>query len=381
MKRNGAVAAAEWAVRAITWSNTNPPPVGAPSGSRTPRTQAELQQWTAWTRSLHDAGLAVLHWPARWGGADADPAAMREVTRVLRRAGQPLPLTDVSIHLVAPTIMRLGSPRQQEQHLPLIAAGAAVWTQLFSEPDSGSDLAALRTRAERSPTGGWIVNGQKVWNTYAHVAQWGYLLARTGAPDGRHRGLSMFLVPMDSPGIKVVPIKEITGDADFNEVFFNDVHLSDEALLGQVDEGWAIGMGTLDDERRVVGNLVIGLQAEAERLAAVLARLGASADGGDVARFAVLQSGIDGLAQLAASDHGFGKDFDSAGKILFSELNLDLGRLCLDVAARHPSCVPPGWARRWSDNYAYARGYTISGGANELLRGVLAHRGLGLPRS
>jgi alkylation response protein AidB-like acyl-CoA dehydrogenase len=185
---------------------------------------------------------------------------------------------------------------------------------------------------------------------------------------------------MDRPGVHVVPIKEITGDADFNEVFFDGVQLPADALVGPVDQGWAISMGTLADERRVVGNLVIGLQAEAERLASVLLALGGEGSEHDT-RFAVLRAGIEGLATLTESESGWGADFDSAGKIIFSELNLELARLCVDVAARYGTVVPQGWARRWSDNYMYARGYTIAGGANELLRGVLAHRALGLPRS
>jgi len=365
--------------RARTWVEEHPPPRGAAAGSRTPRNADEEAEWRQWTIDLHAAGLAVPHWPAKWGGEGASTAEVRALTRVLRAAGAPLPLTDVAINLVAPAIMTAGTDQQQSALLPSIASGQAIWTQLFSEPGAGSDLAALRTRADPAGDGSWVVTGQKVWNTYAHVAEWGYLLARTGSVDERHRGLSMFVVPMSTPGIKISPIREITGDADFNEVFFDDVVLGPETLLGAPGSGWSISMGTLDAERRVVGGLVLGLEAEYHRIAEVLS--GIDRPGQDfVVRLGRLVAAIDALVVVTAPDAGFPDGLEAAGKVLFSELNLELAQLGVDVAAAYPDETPAGWARRWNDNYAYARGYTISGGANEVLRNVLAQRGLGLPR-
>jgi len=368
-----------WRDRAIAWIDEHPPPTGAPgSGNRTPASPEEHEAWAAWTRALHEAGLATAHWPARWGGEDASPAEVREITRVLRRAGAPLPLTDVAINLVAPSIMAHGTEAQQEALLPGIRSGEAIWTQLFSEPGSGSDLASLRVRA--APRGdGFVVDGQKVWNTYAHLATHGYLLARTGEAESRHRGLTMFCIPMDLPGITVRPIVELTGHADFNEVFFDGVELGPDAVLGEVDGGWAVSMGTLGDERRVVGNLVLGLESDVERMADLLGRLDERAEPYRV-RFGVVAAEVAALTAIVEGG-GFPHRLEGAGKIMFSELNIVLGQLGVDLAAAFPDEVPLGWARRWSDAYTYTRGYTISGGANEILRNVIARRGLGLPRS
>ncbi|MCU1481291.1 MAG: acyl-CoA dehydrogenase [Subtercola sp.] len=363
--------------RAVAWSNEHPPPIGAPGGNRTPSSAGEHDAWVQWTRDLHASGLATLHWPERWGGEDAGADDVRAVTRVLREAGMPLPLTDVALNLVAPSVMAYGTDEQKEHHLPRIGDGTAIWTQLFSEPEAGSDLASLRTRAV--PDGdGWLINGQKVWNTYAHIAGWGLLLARTGEQSSRHKSLSMFLVPMDAPGIRVVPIVELTGDSDFNEVFFDDVHLGADALLGEVDGGWGVSMGTLAEERRVVGALVLGLEADARRLARVVDDLGNAITDDLVVRLAEVLCDVDALVVLAKA--GFPENFESAGKILFSEINIRLTQLGIDLGAAYPQAVPAGWVRRWADSYVYSRGYTISGGANELLRGVLARRALGLPR-
>jgi len=366
--------------RALAWIQQNQPPLGAGAGSRAPRSTDEETRWRRWTIDLHTAGLAVPHWPVRWGGEEASDPQMRELARVLRAAGAPLPLTDVAINLVAPAIMAEGTEQQQLSHLPAIASGSAIWTQLFSEPSAGSDLAALRTRAVQRADGAWVVTGQKVWNTYANIAEWGFLLARTGTIEERHRGLSMFLVPMNSPGVKIVPIREMTGDADFSEVFFDAVVLEPDAILGAPGLGWRISMGTLAAERLVVGGLVLGLEAEYQRVAQVLRSI-ASPDPELEARLAALIAEVDGLVWLTEPAVGLPAGLESAGKVLFSELNVELAQLSVDIAARYPSEVPVGLARRWNDNYAYSRGYTISGGANEVLRNVLAQRGLGFPRT
>lgn len=368
----------EWAARTCRWIDENPPPVGAGSGNRTPATPAEHDEWVAWTRALHAAGLATMHWPAEWGGEGAGPDAVRAVTRTLRLAGAPLPLTDVAVNLVAPALMAHGTPAQASALLPGIRSGSDAWTQLFSEPGSGSDLASLRTRA--TATGeGFVVDGQKVWNTYAHLSTHGYLLARTGDADSRHRGLSMFCIPMDLPGITVRPITELTGHADFNEVFFDGVHLTRDMVLGEVGQGWAISMGTLAEERRVVGNLVIGLEAEVMRVTDTVRAIGPRADAFET-RLAVIAADIAALASIVRDD-SLPEQLAGANKIMFSELNIELSQLGVDLAGAFPHDVPPGYARRWSDTYAYTRGYTISGGASEILRNVVARRGLGLPRS
>jgi alkylation response protein AidB-like acyl-CoA dehydrogenase len=364
--------------RAVAWSNEHPPPIGAPAGSRAPTSPAEEAEWREWGEALHAAGLATLEWPREYGGAGATPAEVRAVKRVLRAAGQPLPLTDVALGMVGPAIMAYGTPEQKERFLPGIAAGTDVWTQLFSEPGAGSDLATLGLRARPGVDGGWVLDGQKVWSTYAHVARYGYLLARTDRQEDRHRALTMFLVPMDAPGVRVEPIRELTGSADFNEVFLDGVRVGPGAVLGEVDRGWAVSMSTLTDERAVVGGLVIGLEADAARLATVLDGLGEAALPFR-RRLGEVLAEIAALTALSEDPPGPPAGLESTGKVVFSELNVTLHQLALDLCAAHPDAVPEGWQQRWADNHTHTRGYTISGGANELLRTVMGARSPTLP--
>jgi hypothetical protein len=368
----------EWRLRATAWSNEHPPPPGAPAGSRTPRTAEEHEAWARWTTELHEAGLAIMHWPCEHGGAGATLEESRAVGRVLARAGAPLPLSDIGINLVGPALMQFGTAEQREEHIPRIADGSAVWAQLFSEPEAGSDLASLRTRAIQEPDGGWRLQGQKVWSTYGHIATWGYLLARTGDPEGRHRTLTMFLVPMDATGLTVVPIREMTGSHDFNEVFLDDVLLPPSSVIGETNRGWAVTLSTLSEERRVTGRLVVGLQAELERLGRAVADLGGGV--GDRVALAALIADVAALAALVETQ-AQAPGVDSLGKIIFSELNIEVHQLAMDVVAQHPLGIPPGWPSRWADSYLYSRAYTISGGANEVLRNVVAKRALGMGRA
>lgn len=329
-----------------------------------------------WTRALHEAGLAVIRWPRQWGGSDASATDANAVAEVLAAAGAPLPLSDIGINLVGPSIMLAGTEDQRKTHLPPIASGSVVWTQLFSEPDAGSDLAAVRTRAR--PDGpAWVVNGQKVWSTYAHLADWGYLIARTGTMQERHRGLTIFLLPMDSRGIRVRPIRSIAGDFDFNEVFLEDVRLGPEQVLGEPGAGWQIAMGLLTEERHVTGRQVIGLAAEMDRLTSLI-------DADENPDFAFLAgelcAEVAALLSLTAAQEAQ-DGLAAMTKIAFSELNIDVHQLALDFTASYRRPVPAGWRHRWLDSYWNTRGYTISGGSNEVLRNVIARRVLGLPSS
>lgn len=360
-----------WAEVARSWVESHPPPIGAPTGSRCPRDDGERAAWERWTHDLHAAGLGCMDWPEEWGGADASLEDCLSVDRVLAASGVPIPLSDVAVSLVGPAIIRFGTLEQREAHLPPVQRGASVWTQLFSEPGAGSDLAAVRTRAK--PSGrGWVVNGQKTWNTYAHIADWGFLLARTGAVEERHRGLTVFLVPMDADGITVRPIREMTGTWDYNEVFFDEVSLGPEHVLGEPGRGWQICMRLLEDERRGAGRQVMGLRAEARRLAEVLsAALHPDARVLRI-RLGELVSKIEAVAVHLSGPVAEG-DAERA-KIGYSELNVALHDLALDVIGLLSEEVPAGWRQRWIDSALYARAYTIAGGANEVLRDVVAKR-------
>jgi alkylation response protein AidB-like acyl-CoA dehydrogenase len=362
--------------RALSWVEANPPPVGVPPGARTPPDAAAYPEWKDWCERFHASGLATLQWPAQWGGAGLDADEAAEVTEVLAAAAMPLSLSDVGINLVGPALMAFGTSEQQQRHLPPIRNGTACWAQLFSEPEAGSDLASLRTTAV--PAGdGWEVTGQKVWSTYAHIADWGFLLARTGTRAERHRGISAFLVPMDALGITVRPLREITGDADFNEVFLDSVYLDSQALVGGVGSGWRVAMDLLAVERQVTGRNIISLRAEMDRLAALLTVEPTE----DLALLAG-ELCADISAVLALGETTPQPDGGAAmTKIAFSELNIAVHQAALDYVRDPAHEVAEGWARRWKDSYLYARAYTISGGANEVLRNVLAKRVLRLPAS
>jgi alkylation response protein AidB-like acyl-CoA dehydrogenase len=364
----------EWVRRAEAFVAENQPPLGAPPGSRTPQNPVQLADWAAWSQRLHAAGLATIRWPTEWGGGGASADAALAVTAVLAAAAMPLSLADIGVNMVAPAIMSAGTAAQQDRHVPAIRAGTAIWTQLFSEPEAGSDLAALRCAASADGTD-WVINGQKVWSTYAHIADWGFLLARTGTRDERHRGITAFLVPMDAAGVTVRPVRELTGHYDFNEVFFDDVRLGHDYVLGAVGGGWQVAMNLLIDERVVTGRNIIGLQAELDRLTSLAGNTLDPVTANRLGELCADAIAIAAVGELEPAPAGS----DNLAKIAFSELNGEVHQTAVDVVAADRYDVPAGWAARWQDSYLYYRGWTISGGANEVLRNVIAKRVLGLP--
>ena len=200
-------------------------------------------------RQIADAGYVAPHWPAPWG-LDADPVAQLVIDDEMRRAGVRRPSNQIGIGWAGPTLVHAGTDAQKRRYLPPLLAAEEIWCQLFSEPGAGSDLAGLSTRAVRDGDE-WVVSGQKVWTSYAHVAALGILLARTDPAAPKHQGISYFICPMDAPGVTIRPIVDMTGDHAFNEVFLDDVRLPAENLVGEVDAGWALAKVTLGNERRV----------------------------------------------------------------------------------------------------------------------------------
>ena len=209
-----------------SWLEANP----APSGTQ-----------------LAERGLVAPHWPSPWG-LEADAATQLVVDEELRRAGVARPLNPIGIGWAGPTLLEGGTPEQQARWLPGILSGSAFWCQLFSEPDAGSDLASVRTRAVRDGDE-WVVTGQKIWTSYAHVASYGILLARTDPDAEAHQGISYFVCPMHLDGITVRPLIDMTGDHAFNEVFFDDVRIPGDHLVGDVNGGWRLAKVTLGNER------------------------------------------------------------------------------------------------------------------------------------
>jgi len=371
------------------------PSIPERAGFRSPADAAEDRVRRDWRARLYEVGYLGADWPARWGGGTREwnPVLDLIVSEEVARAGLP-PLTDQT-HLAAFALLRFGDERQQERFLPRIRDGRETWCQLFSEPDAGSDLAAMRTVAEPLPGGGYRVDGQKVWSSNAAWAEFGFLLARTDTGATRHRGISAFVVPMDAPGVEIRPLREITGSDDFSEVFLEGVELGPEALLGAREDGWRVAMESLGAERSGIG---AGGTRLRQMLDSMIALARAEADDGvrpadseevrgRIAGFAA-EIEINNLLvqqRLARELRGAERPSDvPIGKLVFSELNLAMAEYGMRLQGSRalltegdPGALQSG---RWQDEYLYARTFTVAGGASEIMRNIVAERALGMPR-
>jgi alkylation response protein AidB-like acyl-CoA dehydrogenase len=361
------------------------------AGVRAPEAD-QIPQLRRWTAALYSADLIGVSWPPEYGGLE-NPHPLHEATvyRELVRLNAPLPIG--AGQLAARALLDFGRPEQKEFFLPRMRAGEHIWCQLFSEPDAGSDLASLKTRA-REAADGFVVSGQKVWTTNGQHADWGYLLARTDPDAPKHRGITAFAVDMRSAGVTVQPLREITGTSDFNEVFFDEVLVPEDNVIGDVGNGWLIANTSLAHERSGAGGGLALFRAldDLVDLAREISLDGAPAiEAADVrqslGRFAA-ETQVNSLLSSYGESRalsGSGDLADAAlSKIFFSELNLAISEygmqlqgadgLRIDGDAR---ALADGW---WQDAFLYARAYTIAGGSNEVLRNVIADRALGLPR-
>jgi alkylation response protein AidB-like acyl-CoA dehydrogenase len=225
----------------------------APARSGSYEDSAYIDSRRAWQRRLAEAGLAGVTWPKEYGGQGLGPIEQVTVNQELAEAGVPGILDVIGIGMLGPCLIAHGSEEQKSRHLGPMLHGDEVWCQLFSEPAAGSDLAAIQTRARQNDDGTWTLNGQKVWTTNAQFAAYGLLLARTDADVPKHKGLTMFIVPMDAPGVTVRGLRQISGEAEFNEVFFDDVVLDEQAVVGGVGNGWGTALTVLMFERLTIG--------------------------------------------------------------------------------------------------------------------------------
>ncbi|GAA0616572.1 acyl-CoA dehydrogenase family protein [Sporichthya brevicatena] len=371
------------------------PDVPPRAGIRSAEDERELAELRAWNRALFDHGLIGADWPAEYGGRD-DHEPMQDVVVVeeIARARLPRPFSGAT--LASRALLDHGSEEQRARYLPGIRSATELWCQLFSEPGAGSDLASLRTKAVPQPDGSWRVTGQKVWTTDGHWADFGYLLARTDPDAPKHKGISAFVLDMRAPGVTVRPLRELTGTADFNEVFLDDVPVPADAMIGAPGQGWLIANSTLAHERAAVGAAVVGLQQGVEALTALartVTRDGRPAieDGAVVETLGILAAEVEALAALVRGGlarwvAGTSRITDAPyAKLMFSELNLRIAEFGLELLgptgpalADDPAAVEAG---RWQDEWLYARAYTIAGGSSEIMRTLIAERGLGLPRS
>lgn len=357
-----------------------PKPVGLRNYGPTP-TADDVEAGRQWHRYLADHGYACLHWPHEFGGAAASVAYQAVFAEECARAGVPRQLNITGADLVGPVLIKFGSQGQKDRYLDGIRFGNDVWTQLFSEPGAGSDLASVRTRAERTENG-WRIDGQKVWSSAAASADYGLLLART-SPD-KHRGLSMFVVPMDIPGVTVRPLTQMDGESKFNEVFLDGAELRDDALIGEVGQGWAVAMVTLGRERLTLGTQAVAMFQLHERmldaardrnlLDPVLSR--------SLARLWARMWLLRFTWQRAIDSGDLTSPAFSVLKLMTSETDRDLGDMATEVLGTD-ACTDPTGSSDAADlvhHMLVGRAQTILGGTSEIQRNILGERVLGLPK-
>ena len=338
----------------------------------------------AWQRKLYDAGYVGLTWPKEYGGSGRSFMDQLILNDEMILAHAPEPINVIGLGMGGPVVIAHGTEEQKKRYLPPLLSGEEIWCQGFSEPNAGSDLSGLQTRAEDKGDH-YVVNGQKVWTTLAHVARWCMLVARERKEANPRDGLTYLLVDMESPGIEVRPLVQITGDAEFNEIFFKDVVVPKSQILGEAGNGWAVAMTTLLHERGTLGlALATRAQITASQLADRARKLGRGSD--PLVRQKIAQHTIEARAlQLngyravtAVKRNGIPGPEGSILKLMWSELNQRMTETAMDVGGAGSQV---GDADGWKYQFLRARANTIEAGTSEVLRNILAERVLGLPRS
>jgi alkylation response protein AidB-like acyl-CoA dehydrogenase len=335
-----------------------------------------------WQRRLHEGGWAGVHWPAEFGGRGASLTETAIFFEEMGRSGAPLPANVLGLLLGGPTLMVWGTDEQKERYLPPILSAEEIWCQGFSEPEAGSDLAALKTRAVRDGDG-WVVTGQKVWTSSAQYSKWCMLVARTDTDAAKHKGLTYFLLDMEQEEVQVRPLRQITGEAEFNELFIEEARISDANVIGGVGNGWKVALTTLMNERAGLGFfLQVRLRQLLDELLAAARSNGAIDDPRVADRLGDLHVRTELLRIMAwrgltaIERYGQPGPEGSLTKWLWSETNQLLTQAAVDVVG--PEALTAG--TRWSYELLRARGNSIEGGTTEILKNIVAERVMGLPR-
>jgi alkylation response protein AidB-like acyl-CoA dehydrogenase len=379
--------------RARTWIKANlpvrerdapPPEQGDPK---------RIQAMKDWQRKLYDAGYVAMGWPKAYGGHGADVVQQSIVNEELVLARAPGLIGMMGIQMVGPTLMKFGTEEQKRRHLPKILTAEEIWCQGYSEPGSGSDLASLKTRAELVGDE-FIVNGQKVWTSNAQWADWMFCLVRTDAAAPKHKGISYILIDMQSPGITVRPLIQMTGDPGFNEVFFEDLRVPRQNLVGELNQGWQVANATLAHERNMLGSTTRTQQMfnRLLRLAQSRERCGRPAADDPVIR----QRLADLMIRVEAMKyHAFRQLTDtikqrppgigaSVNKLVSTELNHDIAAMALEIMGSYGLLARN--ARRvldrgsWPTEFMFTLGLVIGGGTSQIQKNIISERGLGMPR-
>jgi alkylation response protein AidB-like acyl-CoA dehydrogenase len=342
------------------------------------------ERW-AWEQELGRDGWIGLGWPAEFGGRGATLLEQVIFYEEYARAGGPGRVGIVGEGLLGPTIVHFGNDEQKRRFLPGILGGTEIWCQGYSEPNAGSDLANVQTRAELDGNE-WVLHGQKVWTSLAHWAQWIFVLCRTDRDAPAHKGISYLLVPMDQPGIDIRPIVQITGHSEFNETFFDGARTAAENVVGDVNDGWRVAMGTLAFER---GASTLGQQLGFEN---ELHELTEAARANGLATDAVFRQRLSdawitsrvmryhALRTLTMMEHGTITPATSIHKLFWASFHRSLGELAVDVLGAGAVATPAGADDRFARLFLYSRADTIYGGSNQIQRNVIGERALGLPK-
>ncbi|MDT5105186.1 MAG: hypothetical protein QOI25_2699 [Mycobacterium sp.] len=349
------------------------------------REHQAYEERLAWNQHLAKAGLTCLGWPEEHGGRGLSVAHRVAFYEEYAHADAPDKVNHFGEELLGPTLIAYGTPEQQKRFLPKILDVTELWCQGYSEPGAGSDLANVSTAAELDGDQ-WVINGQKVWTSLAHLAQWCFVVARTEKGSKRHAGLSYLLVPLDQPGVEIRPIVQLTGDSEFNEVFFDDARTDADLVVGEPGDGWRVAMGTLTFER---GVSTLGQQIRYAREHSGLVEL-AKANGviGDPLIRERLTRSWTGLramrsyalATMDVEGGGQAVGKDNVSKLLWANWHRELGEIAMEIQGMAGLTLDGGEFDEWQRLYLFSRSDTIYGGSNEIQRNIIAERVLGLPR-
>jgi alkylation response protein AidB-like acyl-CoA dehydrogenase len=362
---------------------------------RTMTFQEKMAVRRAWQNTLFESGWIGIGWPREYGGRGATLTQESIYHEEMARARAPLAANVIGLNMAGPTLLAVGTPEQKARYLPKILSAEEIWCQGFSEPNAGSDVASLQTRAVREGDH-FVVNGQKVWTSYGYVADFCILLVRTDFAVPKHKGLSYLIVDMHSPGVSTRPLVQMTGEAEFAELFFDEVHVPVENLVGSLNQGWMVALTTLMHERATLSFSIIVMFEQRLQALIELSRRStlhsapALKDAQARQRLARLYTDVktfklNTMRQMATVGQGHlpGPE-GSLLKLQWSELNQRLVELAFELEGPYSSLAPDSveapFEGRWQYEYLRARGNTIEAGTSEVQRNIVAERVLGLPR-
>ncbi|HQR02534.1 MAG: acyl-CoA dehydrogenase [Proteobacteria bacterium] len=370
-----------------TWMQANVPKVPLQDFD----TEEGFMQHRAWEKKLNEGGWGMVTWPRELGGRSCNLIEWLIFEEEYWRAGAPLRVNQNGIFLLGPTLMEYGTDEQKKRFLPRMASCEDMWAQAWSEPGAGSDMAAIRTKAVRDGDH-YVINGQKTWSTRARWADWGFGLFRTDPESERHHGLSYILVPLDLPGITIRPIRQLNGLAGFAEIFFDDVKVPVENLLGKEGGGWGVAMATAGFERGLMLRSPARYQETARRLVSLYLANREEADRDASIRDAVIKAWMDAEAYTLSTYRTASKlvqggkigPESSTNKIFWSELDIHMHETAMRILGPRAELLPEGpdadGVGNWLDGFLFSLAGPIYAGSNEIQRNIIAERMLGMPR-